>query len=207
LYADEQRDEFSNQYETSNIINFNSMQNNVSPFYSSANNLQYFCSPLHIPMDRVIGHDTTSYLTNYSQPSYDTPYVTNFSAPYATLDIHNSVMHLHNSYNRISENSIGAHVPCANTVACDTSPTQLRNFGSTQVSLPKNTERSEGRSLKEWADDLAKKVLEDRAMRANQQKKVHSVSTANSAKAGLENTCSKSNQQKMIETSATTDLV
>jgi hypothetical protein len=32
------------------------------------------------------------------------------------------------------------------------------------VSFPKNTERSERQSMKEWADDLAKKVLEDRAM-------------------------------------------
>jgi hypothetical protein len=58
--------------------------------------------------------------------------------------------------------------------------------------------------MKEWADDLAKKFLEDRAMRANQQKKVDSVSTVNSAKAGLDNTCADSNQRKII---STTDLV
>jgi hypothetical protein len=32
-------------YEAPNVINFSSMQNNVSSFYSSANNLQYFGSP------------------------------------------------------------------------------------------------------------------------------------------------------------------
>jgi hypothetical protein len=61
-----------NQYETPNIINFNSMQNSVSPFYSSANNLQYVGSPSHMPMDTTISHDTTSYLANYSQTSYAT---------------------------------------------------------------------------------------------------------------------------------------
>jgi hypothetical protein len=66
-----------NQYETPNVINFSIMQNSVSPFYSSANNLQYFGSPSHMPMDRAIGDSTTSYLANYSQSSYTTPYVTN----------------------------------------------------------------------------------------------------------------------------------
>jgi hypothetical protein len=126
-----------NQYETSNVINCNSMQNNVSPFYSSANNLQYFGSPSYMPMDSATCYSTTSYLANYSEPSYVTPYVTNFSVPYATLDIHNLATHLHNNYSRISQNSIEAHVPSFNTIACDTPPTQFHNFSSTQVSLPK----------------------------------------------------------------------
>jgi hypothetical protein len=183
------------------------MQNNVSSFYPSANNLQYFGSSSHMPMDREISHDTTTCLNNYSQPSYAAPYVTNFSAPYATPNIHYSAAHLHNTYSRISENSIEDHVPSSNTVAYDTPPKQLQNFGNTQVSLPKNIERSEGQSSKEWAEDLVEKVLEAIAMRANQQKKVDSVSTTNSDKAGLDNTCAKINQQKMIATSATTDLV
>jgi hypothetical protein len=113
------------QYETPNVINFNIMQNNVSSFYSFANNLQYFGSPSHMTMDREIVHDTTSCLNNYSQPSYAAPYVTNFAAPYATLNIHYLAAHLHNTYSRISENSIEDHVPSSNTVACGTPPKQL----------------------------------------------------------------------------------
>ena len=74
-----------------------------------------------MPIDREIGHATTSNLANYSQPSYATSYVTNFSAPYATSEIHNSVPHLHNAYSRISGNSVGAHVPSSSVfVACGT---------------------------------------------------------------------------------------
>jgi hypothetical protein len=79
--------------------------------------------------------------------------------------------------------------------------------------LPKNTERFEGRSSEEWADlyrksceDLAKKLVEVRAMVSNQQKKVDLVSMANSSKAGFDNTCAESNQQH-IDMSVTTDLV
>jgi hypothetical protein len=61
-----------NQYETPNVIDFNSMQNSVSPFYPSANNLQYVDSPSHMPMDRAIGISSTVYLANYTQPSYAT---------------------------------------------------------------------------------------------------------------------------------------
>jgi hypothetical protein len=73
-----------NKYETPNVINFNSMQNNDSSFYPSANNLQYFCSPSHMPMDREISHDTTNSLNNYYQPLYVAPYVTKgvFGSPY-----------------------------------------------------------------------------------------------------------------------------
>jgi hypothetical protein len=80
--------------------------------------------------------------------------------------------------------------------------------------LPKNTERFEGRTSEEWADlylksceNLAKKLIEVRAMEANQQKKGDSVSTANLAKAELNNARADSNQQKMDDTSAATDLV
>jgi hypothetical protein len=111
-----------NQYETPSVIHFNNIQNNVSPFYSSANNLQFSASPSHMPMDSVTGYGTTSYLANYSEPSYVTPYVTNFLAPYATPDIHNSATHLHNAYSQISESSV-EHVPSSNTVVCDTPPT------------------------------------------------------------------------------------
>jgi hypothetical protein len=82
----------------------------------------------------------------------------------------------------------------------------LQNFGNTQVSLPKNIERSEGQSSKNWAEDLVEKVLEAIAMRANQGKKVDSISTVNSAKVGFDNTCAESNKEMMIDTSAMTDL-
>ena len=49
-----------NKYETPNAINLDVTQESVSPFYSSANNLQYDVSPSHMPMDRGIGHATTS---------------------------------------------------------------------------------------------------------------------------------------------------
>jgi hypothetical protein len=93
-------------------------------------------------------------------------------------------------------------------------PKQLQNFGNTQLSLLKNTERFEGRTSEECADlylksyeNLAKKIVEVRAMGANHQKKVDSVSTVNLVKAGLDNTHVDSNQQKMADMLAMTDLV
>jgi hypothetical protein len=71
-------------------------------------------------MDRAIGSSSTYYLANYTQPSYATSYVTNFSASYVIGDIHNSATHLHNDYIRVSENSKGVHVPSSNIVACGT---------------------------------------------------------------------------------------
>ena len=68
------------------------MQQSVSSFYSPAYNLQYV-NP-NVPVDRGIGHVTTSYLANYPQTSYATPHATIFSAPYATIGIHNSALHL-----------------------------------------------------------------------------------------------------------------
>jgi hypothetical protein len=74
-------------------------------------------SDLNMPMDREIGHASTSYLANYPEPSYVAPYVIKFSAPYATGDIHNSAPHLHNGYSRISGNSIEAQVPSSSVAA------------------------------------------------------------------------------------------
>jgi hypothetical protein len=196
-----------NQYETPNVINFNSMQNSVSPFNLSANNLQYVDSPKHMPMDRTIDHVNTSCLSNYSQPSHAIPYVTNFSVPYASGDIHNSATHLHNGYSRIYENSVQDHMSSSNTVACHTSRTKVQNFGNTQVSLPKNNERSEGWSSKKWDEDLVKEVLEGIAIRANHQEKVESVNTTNLAQVGLNSTHAESNQYREIDTSVMTDLV
>ena len=85
----------SSVYETPNVRNFYSTPESVSSFYSSANNSQYVVSPSNMPIDREIGCATASSLANYPQLSYATPYVTNFSAPYATSEIHNSVPHLH----------------------------------------------------------------------------------------------------------------
>ena len=60
-------------------------------------------------MDRRIGQANTCYLANYPQPSYATSHVTNFSAPYATGDIHNLALHLHNGYTRISGDPTGTY--------------------------------------------------------------------------------------------------
>ena len=82
-----------NQVETPHIGTSDSMQQSVSPFYSSATSLQYV-NP-NMLVDRGIGHDTTSYQANYPQPSYATLHATNVLAPYATIGIHNSASHLH----------------------------------------------------------------------------------------------------------------
>ena len=82
-----------NQFETPDVKLPNSTQESVSPFYLSATNLQYVNPTL--PMDGRIGHATTRYSVSYSQPSYATPHVSNFSALYTTVDAHNSAPHLH----------------------------------------------------------------------------------------------------------------
>ena len=51
-----------NQVETPYVGTSNVMQQSVSSFYSSANNLQYV-NP-NMPVDRGIGHATTSYPAN-----------------------------------------------------------------------------------------------------------------------------------------------
>ena len=68
-----------NQVEIPYVGTSNRMQQSVSTFYSSANNLQ-FVNP-NVPVDRGIGHATTSYSANYPQTSYATPHATNFLAP------------------------------------------------------------------------------------------------------------------------------
>ena len=81
-----------NQFETPQVRISNAIQESVSPFYSSAANVQY--SNPTMPMNERIGHATNGYLASYSQPSYATPHVSNFSAPYTTIDDHNSASHL-----------------------------------------------------------------------------------------------------------------
>ena len=97
-----------NQFETPHVKISNSIQESVSPFYSSATNLQYVNPTL--PMDGRIGHATTSYSASYSQPSYATPHVSNSSAPYTTVDAHNLASHL-SGHSRINVNFTGAVVP------------------------------------------------------------------------------------------------
>ena len=97
-----------NKFETPHVRISDAMQESVSPFYSSASNVQY-TNPI-MPMNERIGHATTSYSASYSQPSYATPHVSNFSAPCTTVDVHNSAPHLH-GHSRISENFPGVHMP------------------------------------------------------------------------------------------------
>jgi phosphorylcholine metabolism protein LicD len=96
-------------------------------------------------------------LANYSQPSYVTPYVTNSLAPYETNDTHNLVPHLYNGHSRISSgNSIGAYEPSSTTVAYGTSPAQLWNFGSIQVSFPNESRNAGEQAYPSWAEAKAK---------------------------------------------------
>ena len=94
--------------------------------------------------------------TSYSQPSYTTPHVSNFSAPYTTVDAHNSAPHLH-GHSRISEKFPGVHMPSSNIVAYDASSTQLHNFGNT--SLTKESESIAEQSLPEAIVAALKKSL------------------------------------------------
>ena len=130
-----------NQYETPHVSNFNGLQSSVSSICPSAHYLQYVTSPSNMPVDREIGHTTTSYLDHYSQPSY--------AAPYATSDIHDSIPHLYNG-----------SIPCAtnvlssSTAAYDTSPVQVQTFGN--MSMPKETKSIGGHPIagtKDWWDD------------------------------------------------------
>ena len=98
-------------------------------------------------VDRGIGHATTSYSANYPQTSYATPHATNFLAPYATVDVHNSAPHLH-GHGRISETSTGAQMPSPTTVAYHVPPTQLHNFGD--ISLSKGSKSVGGKFYPDW---------------------------------------------------------
>ena len=97
-----------NKFETPHVRISNAMQESVSPFYSSASNVQY-TNPT-MPMNERIGHATSGYLDSYSQPSYATTHVSNSSAPYTTVDAHNSASHLP-GYSRMNVNFTGAVVP------------------------------------------------------------------------------------------------
>ena len=63
-----------------------------------------------MPMNERIGHATSGYSASYSQPSYAIPHVSNSSAPYTTVDAHNSASHLPD-YSRMNVNFTGAVVP------------------------------------------------------------------------------------------------
>ena len=97
-----------NQVETPHVGTFSAMQESVSPFHSSATNVQY-TNPT-MPMNERICHAATSYSTSYSQTSCATPHVINSSAPYTTVDAHNSASHLP-GYSRMNVNFRGAVVP------------------------------------------------------------------------------------------------
>src|ERR1041385_1404851 len=104
-----------NQVETHYVGAVSNIQQSVSSLYASASSTQYVNSSMNTPMDREIGHATTSYLANYPQPTYATSYVTNVSSSCATGEIHNSAPHFHSDHGRINENLTGAHVPsCTN---------------------------------------------------------------------------------------------
>jgi hypothetical protein len=67
---------------------------------------------------------------------------------------------------------------------------------------------------KKWAhihlkssEELVREELADRALRANQQNKVDSASTAESVKAGLGNTRAKTNLQRKVDPAVMADSV
>ena len=134
-----------NQVETPYVGTSNGMQQSVSSSYSSANNLQYV-NP-NMLVDRGIDHATTRYSANYPQTSYATPHATNFSAPYAIVDIRDSASHLH------------AHVSLLSNVAYHVAPAQLQNFGNTP--LPKASHSIGGQSDEDWAEIGRKKLKID----------------------------------------------
>ena len=133
-----------NQYETPNVRNFNNMQTSVSSFYSSVNNSQYASLSSNMPIDREIGRATTSYMANYSQPSYAAPHASNCSVPCTTTDMHNSAPHPYNDYSRVSKNSVGVNMSLPSVAAYGTSPVQVQDFGNT--TLPKETKTIGGHS-------------------------------------------------------------
>ena len=108
-----------------------------------------------MPVDNGISHGTTSYSTNYHQSSYTTPYGINSSASHATVDVHNSVRHLH-GYSRISGNPAGALLPSPNIVEYNISPTQLHNFGD--ISLLEDSNSIGAQSNEEWVG-VGRKIL------------------------------------------------
>jgi hypothetical protein len=134
-----------NQVETPYVGTSNSMQQSVSTFSSSTNNLQYV-NP-NMSVDSGIGHVTISYMANYPQTSYATRHATDFLAPYAIVDAHNSASHLH-GHGRISETSARAQMPSPTTVAYYVPPTQLQNFGN--ISLPRESKSIGGQPYPYW---------------------------------------------------------
>jgi hypothetical protein len=85
-----------------------------------------------------------TYPANYSQPSYATAHVTNFSAPYADVNSHNSASYLTYDHSRMHEISASMHMPSSTSVAYDLPHAHLGSFGSTHVSLPKQSESHGG---------------------------------------------------------------
>ena len=148
-----------NYYQTSQDENFNSMQRDISAYYSSATNPQYVSSSQNMPMDGRIGHVSRTYPATYSQSPYATAHVTNFPAPYAHVDAHNSASYLTYDHSRMQEISASMHMPSSTSVAYDSPHTQLQSFGSTHVSLPKESESLGGQSQIEWDEVAHEKLL------------------------------------------------
>ena len=84
-------------YETSSANNFNTIQQGVPHIYSSTGNSQYLTPSQRMSMNEKISHADFRYLSNYSQTSYATQYVTRtevvytVSAPRADLNSYDSV--------------------------------------------------------------------------------------------------------------------
>jgi hypothetical protein len=148
-----------NHYQTSHDWSFNNMQGDVSAYYSSAISPQFASPSENMPMDGKIDHVSVTYPANYSQSTFATAHVTNFSAPYAHVDAHNSASYLTYDHSRMHEISASMHMPSSTSVAYDSPPTQLQSFGSTHVSLPKESKSLGGQSQREWDEVAHEKLL------------------------------------------------
>ena len=93
----------------------------------------------------------------------------NFSAPYATGDIHNSAPHLQNGYIRISGDLVGAY---------DTYPKQLQSFGNTSV--PKEIKTTRGQSNPgsyDWTEKLVANFNDFYALHQELVERPHDLAT------------------------------
>ena len=121
----------------------------VSRFYSSNEGIGYGSASYVADCPHPSYSHPDYYHPGYSQPTYTSPHDINYSAPYATSDIHNSAPYLHNGYSRISGDSTGAS---------DTYPEQLHSLGNTSV--PREVKITSGQS-NQGSDDWTSKLVDD----------------------------------------------
>ena len=146
----------------------------VSRFYPSAVDSR---SSLNRPMGERIGLASTSCLAGYSQPVYTAPYLTTESATYAIGDIFNSA-YLQGD-GRISEDLVRAHTPNYDTMAYNTSPAQLQDFGNPwpkEIKSAGRQPRPEDENLK-WMIRSNCKRIDEILQELHENRKPHNSAT------------------------------